>query len=145
MKTVKDWLEELPDGYRERALVNLPAHNADKIVDSMHTAIRKLKYWSETKEGYTWWQCVEEHYRKETHMKYWQPALPLLPMPTRRELIEKRIEEVEVVRAECQKQYNDLGQREMLSGSGATLQKQINQCIGEVIALKWVLGNIDLD
>ena len=142
MKTVKEWLMELPDGYRERALsqcVGFDDFTPDTVCDSMWQAVERFNKWPMTNEGATFWWQVYTHYKTLRH------GLPALPQQSRRERIKKRIEEVNALHAETKKEYNGLGQREMLSGTGTTLQKQMNQCVGIVDALQWVLDNIDLN
>jgi hypothetical protein len=52
-KTIKQWLQELPDGIRERALANCDA--PDAVHDSMHNALISAFRWSGSEEGYTFW------------------------------------------------------------------------------------------
>lgn len=122
MKTVKEWLQELPDGYRERALANLPTYSGGLLVDAQHRAVRKLRFWSETKEGYKFWASVVSYLMGECS------EFPPLPQPTRRERIEKRIEEVMT--------ENNLTDEDL----GKTTYEN-----GTIDALQWVLDNIDLN
>ena len=122
MKTVKEWLQELPDGYRERALANLQTDSGGLLVDAQHRAVRKLRFWSETKEGYKFWSSVVSYLMGESS------DLPPLPQPTRRERIEKRIEEV---MTENNLTVEDLGKTTYENGI--------------IDALQWVLDNIDLN
>jgi hypothetical protein len=55
-KTVKQWLETLPDGYRERALANL--FEPEKTVANLATAITGIRAWSGTPEKYNFWSRV---------------------------------------------------------------------------------------
>jgi hypothetical protein len=77
-KLVREWLQELPDGYRERAWNNLynPAHNngkdEDSRVDDMACAIHLAFPWRSSPEGFHFWDKVESHYRNAT---------PLPPLP----------------------------------------------------------------
>ena len=62
-KTIKEWLEELPDGYRERALSYtnediLDVSYIDSIVDALNAAFT----WGNTREGHKFWLEVYEHY-----------------------------------------------------------------------------------
>jgi hypothetical protein len=74
MKSTKQWLNELPDGYRERALKNL---NLDDEAASMEeeSIIRALNVsfvWYDSPEGHDFWNAVQEHYLEGT---------PLPPLP----------------------------------------------------------------
>jgi len=55
-KTIREWLEELPDGYRELALKN---HDG-LIVSNLSTAIMEAFHWRRTPEGegYEFWEAV---------------------------------------------------------------------------------------
>lgn len=69
--TVKKWLQQLPDGYRERALrqcVN-PRTKAHSMLD----AINKFEaHAAPTEEGQFFWLAVYKHYK-------YRPPLPPLP------------------------------------------------------------------
>ena len=55
-KTIEEWLETLPGGYRERALKNyygLP-------VSHLSTAILEAFTWRDTPEGYEFWSAVDD-------------------------------------------------------------------------------------
>lgn len=69
MKTVKEWFEELPDGYRERALKNL-RYNGEEYC--MPLAICAGFIWLETSEGENFWGQVVNHYEEGTKL----PPLP---------------------------------------------------------------------
>jgi hypothetical protein len=71
-KTVKEWLEQLPDGYRERALSNMDAEYSERVADSMEVAIVMHSHWSNTREGFSFWYAVYEHCN-------WGKPLPPLP------------------------------------------------------------------
>src|SRR5690554_5900850 len=55
-KTIREWLEELPDGYRELALKN---HDG-LIVSNLSTAIMEAFHWRRTPEGegHKFWEAV---------------------------------------------------------------------------------------
>lgn len=57
MKTAKEWLEELPPGYRERALRILPEDRVDLPCDGMSDALFAVR-WSSSKEGFDFWNDV---------------------------------------------------------------------------------------
>jgi hypothetical protein len=74
MKTVKQWLEQLPDGYRERALENLDPKNAHQKEKDMVEAILASFDFDKTKEGGLFWARVYGHYAK---------GLSLPPLPSK--------------------------------------------------------------
>ncbi len=76
MKTVKEWLEELPDGYRERALGQML--DADRVVYSMAHALTRSLSWISSNEGFDFWSDVRNHYLYGLPL----PPLPEDPMPT---------------------------------------------------------------
>jgi len=58
-KTIREWLEELPDGYRERAIKNYdPDHDDSYIINSLWSAIVITFVWRDTPEGYDFWNAV---------------------------------------------------------------------------------------
>ena len=63
-KTIKEWLQELPAGYRERALKNLECDSPNEIVDTMAAAIDTAFSWHHSKEGAGFWWDVHNHYTK---------------------------------------------------------------------------------
>jgi len=71
-QTVKERLMELPDGYRERALVNMDKTRQNMLVRSKSEAIDDAFVWRDTPEGQTFWQDVFDHCAKGT---------PLPPLP----------------------------------------------------------------
>jgi len=75
-KTIKEWLMELPDGYRERALENankyLAVNTCDVTEVSLLRTINCAFVWKETHEGHRFWKRVKDHYAKGT---------PLPPLP----------------------------------------------------------------
>ncbi len=58
MKTIKEWLEALPDGYRERALKNLDVQKAQCLKDGFENAIYAAFFWGESEEGHAFWNEV---------------------------------------------------------------------------------------
>lgn len=74
-KTAEEWLEELPDGYRELALINMQDKNAsfkrETLADGLHCAFT----WSESPEGFGFWSNVYYFY----HHAYKNSQLPPLP------------------------------------------------------------------
>lgn len=55
MKTIRDWLEELPEPYKTQAIDNAPENNLKCQDDSLHEALAGAFFWSYTKEGYDYW------------------------------------------------------------------------------------------
>ena len=74
MKTIKEWYEQLPDGYRERALENLYPIMTDERVESLHKAIKTGFVWVCNKEGADFWYQVYHVYKS-------LDRLPPLPKP----------------------------------------------------------------
>jgi len=78
-KTVVEYLMELPDGYRERALEQYDAAYATRFCaiygqsETMPAAIRGFANWEYTKEGYDFWLVVFNHYHYGTPL----PPLPI--------------------------------------------------------------------
>jgi hypothetical protein len=61
MKTIAQWLSELPDGYRERAEKNLQdskPYTGDSVHDCMPDALSDAFVWHETPEGHDFWDAV---------------------------------------------------------------------------------------
>lgn len=74
MKTNKQWLSELPDGYRELALAN-PAFIEGRESRSIRTAVCTEFDWELSNEGWDFWNAVRFHYESGT---------PLPPLPESR-------------------------------------------------------------
>ena len=89
-KTVKQWLEELPDGYRERALRQCSVLLLKEDVISMYKALGFMNSYDSTHEGRDFWDEVRMHY---------VTGQPLPPLPTNLEeenaQLKARIEELE--------------------------------------------------
>jgi hypothetical protein len=71
-KTIHEWLNELPDGYRERALKY--CDNPDSIEENLIGALYAAFYWGNTPEGLKFWSKVKDHYGCDTNL----PKLPKL-------------------------------------------------------------------
>ena len=71
-KTIKEWLSELPDGYRERALVNTDEDAMENKEESMDNAIAAAFFWNSSHEGHKFWSDVLAHYS----LDYPLPPLP---------------------------------------------------------------------
>lgn len=81
MKTIQEWLDTLPDGYRERANANL--YSTDRLIKpcdpgrsekTMSAAISAAFEWLFTPEKYQFWEDVYYHYTPANR--------PLPPLPT---------------------------------------------------------------
>ena len=55
MKTIKEWLEELPEPYRTQAINNTSEQNSLKLKSSLSDAIYSAFAWSKTPEGLQYW------------------------------------------------------------------------------------------
>ena len=75
-KTTKEWFNQLPDGYRERALANMDEHSKSVVHKSMGDAISCAFTWDESQEGAAFWMDVRYHYDYGT-------PLPPLPQKTK--------------------------------------------------------------
>lgn len=89
-KTIKEWLETLPEPYRSRALKN----HAEKpiefhlgaVVGDIQTAVSIAFIWLETEEGYHYWKlCASDSYpdadEPRTYVVLPQDELPETPIP----------------------------------------------------------------
>jgi hypothetical protein len=83
-KTTKEWLETLPDGYRERALQAFEGQGKpNDLYKSLGDAIMNGFYWDNTVEGESFWHGVYSEY------KYNEGNLPAI---TNKEIKEFAIE-----------------------------------------------------
>lgn len=79
MKTAKQLLSELPDGYRERAIANAEDDGYDpEYVSSRHDptvshTIASSFVWANSPEGHAFWDAVDAHLRDRSK--------PLPPIP----------------------------------------------------------------
>lgn len=87
-KTIREWLETLPDGYRERALANMDAEDAHINRFHLPDAIRSAFIFSDTPEGADFWNSL-------LRAMYYQEDLPPLPNPSETESLKQRIAELE--------------------------------------------------
>jgi len=71
--TIREYLNTLPDGYRELALKyeDRQLEDWDAEVGSMATTINRFVHWPETDEGMDFWGVVYHHFAA--------PPLPPLP------------------------------------------------------------------
>lgn len=73
MKPIREWLEQLPEGYRERAIAALLPDRSGRKVRSMDDAILDFCEWSATPEGSPFWSSLHDFYLGERKLK---PKLP---------------------------------------------------------------------
>lgn len=74
-KKISEWLNDLPDGYRELALANFKEQGCEDIIAKYkYDAIHNLGDWGKTKEGDKLWLDIYNHY-------YRGSQLPPLPKP----------------------------------------------------------------
>lgn len=78
-KTIKEWLQELPPGYRQLALKNMEEERQEHQADSMHDAINSAFTWVKTKQGLKFWDKVHRHYVYKGHLNQDNYPLPVLP------------------------------------------------------------------
>ena len=75
-KKISEWLNDLPDGYRELALANFKEQGKkDKTLNSIDTSLREFSDWHKTKEGNDFWYDVMSFYIGT------EDELPPLPKP----------------------------------------------------------------
>lgn len=55
MKTIREWLEELPEPYRSEALENMTEGGGYKMKESLKAAIGDAFIWQSTPQGYHYW------------------------------------------------------------------------------------------
>ena len=70
-QTVKQWLMELPEPYRAKALQNMNTSGSARIADvmrrnSMSSALIIAFMWAVSPEGSEFWTAVSDHYAKGT-------------------------------------------------------------------------------
>jgi hypothetical protein len=111
-KTIKEWLEELPEGYRERALANtykslLEAHDV-----SMVKALTRGFVWGKSQERFDFWADVESHYATGT---------PLPPLPQKTKPLKSNEQIFDEVAASVMAEYSPSGFRKKFK----TLHKAI--------------------
>jgi hypothetical protein len=75
VEAVKYFLNQLPSGYKERALAQVDESFVEVEPDNIGGAISFFKDWSETNEGTQFWMLVWNHYENPTDF----PTLPPLP------------------------------------------------------------------
>lgn len=58
MKTIKEWLQELPDGAREKALANMDAVVGNEPAHGMIESLASAFDWRKTQQGAKYWRDV---------------------------------------------------------------------------------------
>lgn len=61
MKKRIEWLNELNETFRSRAIANTPKEKHDDECKSMGDALRGFN-WSKSKQGYQFWKLVEDNH-----------------------------------------------------------------------------------
>ena len=65
MKTVKEWLQELPEPQRSEALFNVENHNYNPefIMSSKHESIKdaltRSFIWAKSEQGHDYWSLIQ--------------------------------------------------------------------------------------
>lgn len=59
-KTIKEWLEDLPEPYRTQALNNTDEDLLEITEETQSEALNTAFWWSETKEGHDYWSQLSE-------------------------------------------------------------------------------------
>lgn len=66
MKTIKEWLNELPESIRREAFNNEPKHISTVVWEtpstSMYDAIMGAFVWKDTLQGHDYWARIAESY-----------------------------------------------------------------------------------
>jgi len=88
MKTIREWLETLPDGYRERALANMDEISADQTVSRVNVALGMAFDWEEAREGFDFWLEVSRALRASCDF-------PPLPKQSENDHLKQRIAKLE--------------------------------------------------
>lgn len=65
-KTIGEWIDLLPDGYREMAKANANVSSITVPAEDMADAIGRAFEWSKTPEGHQFWKCLRDHYSEGT-------------------------------------------------------------------------------
>jgi hypothetical protein len=60
MKTIKEWLEELPEPYRSQALENTGDSDGEMEVKSLVTALECAFLWISSSQGYHYWSQLSK-------------------------------------------------------------------------------------
>jgi hypothetical protein len=74
-KTIKEWLERLPEPWRTKAINQLPVTTADEVVVSMTDALICFCDWRVTEEGNDYWYDVWSNISAQESEKAKEPVL----------------------------------------------------------------------
>lgn len=61
MKTIEQWLNELPEPYRSQALENVDEQQKKMMCVNILSAI-DIFIWSKTKQGHKYWEKIYDSY-----------------------------------------------------------------------------------
>ena len=64
MKTVKEWLDELPEPYRTQALEQTSNFRLKETEDTMYSTLLGIFPWYDSHEGNEYWRQLSDVYRK---------------------------------------------------------------------------------
>jgi len=62
MKTIKEWLEQLPEPYRKQALQNLDPAETHTLREDMSSALDIAFLWKPSPEGWRYWEELAHEY-----------------------------------------------------------------------------------
>ena len=115
MKKTIEWLQELPDGYRERAVAQ--CEPLAEYAEDMADAIVNMCNWSGTEEDVEFWAKVANHY---------DDGYPLPPLPNK-ETETPTLEEIKEVLWQCAKTE--------VSEGGATITRMFDKEASAILEL----------
>ena len=61
-KPIIMWLNDLPEGYKQRAILNVSEVSKYELADSLTEALLSMTDWKMTPEGYKFWDNLTAHY-----------------------------------------------------------------------------------
>lgn len=76
-KTIREWLEELPEPYRTQALENTSKTNLQIFVSNIKTAIQFAFIWSDSDQGHNYWSDLHQSRKIDALTNYWQKRCKL--------------------------------------------------------------------
>lgn len=65
MKTIKEWLEELPEPYRTQALENVSEYSLSQKDESLSEALKGAFTWIFTPQGHYYWMDLRDKLKLE--------------------------------------------------------------------------------
>ena len=102
MKTIRQWLEELPEPYKSVALRNAEddvSRAIDDNVEHMSVALSRGFIWRESPEGSAFWRSVFYHYLTSTPLPPYPSHLP----KTKEQTIEELKANIAAMQAQLEK------------------------------------------